>query len=418
MNTITSTLCKACRVCGSTSLRTLLSLGEQYVSDFVPQDKIHSGVKCPITLMMCESCYLVQQQYTAPQHFMYTRHYWYKSGVTNTMKIALQDVVRAGLDRIRLRPGDVVLDIGANDGTLLSYYPANLCRVGCEPAINLADECKRYCSTFLGEFWSAQSYFSGVGNKVSDKAKIVTAIGMFYDLEDPNQFIADIAKVLAHDGVFIAQLMCARNMLQISDLGNLCHEHLEFYSLVSLKHLLRRHGLEIFDMEINGVNGQSYRLYIGHKNTTHLFSIPARNRCEFYGHQEDVEGINNPITWIEFWRRMEDNKRKCIDRIVEAQRQGDEVWVYGASTKGNVILQYYGLDSKLITAAADRSVFKHGLYTIGSGIPIRSEEEGRKNAKLFLVLPYAFLKEFVHREQAWRDRGGRFLVPLPTFREV
>src|SRR3990172_8922651 len=197
-----------CRLCGSPALEDVFSLGEQYVNDFVPRERIGTGIRAPLDLVLCRQCSLLQLRHTAPQEILYSRHYWYRSGVTDTMRRALKDITRSIEQIVRLEEHDIVLDIGANDGTLLEAYQSKeVRRVGCEPANNLVDLLRKVTPFVLHDFWNAEGFdrmFPG------EKAKVITAIGMFYDMEDPNQFIADAAKVLAEDGIFVAQLMCLR----------------------------------------------------------------------------------------------------------------------------------------------------------------------------------------------------------------
>lgn len=413
-----------CRACGSKTLTELLTLGQQLVSDFVPADRVTRGHCVPITLVQCISCTLVQQKYTAPQDFMYTRHYWYRSGTTQTMRDALEDVVYSALKRVQLEKGDIVLDIGSNDGTLLRAYPnCGVIRVGVEPATNLQEEGKNGVDLLINDFWSFDSYQEHLLDNCVDRddyrnnirAKIVTACGMFYDLPDPNQFIGDIAKVLHPDGVFVAQLMCARQTYQLGDAGNLAHEHLEFYTLMSLRYLFAKHGLKICDIEENNVNGGSYRLYVKHESAKVSQSELDRVEAAF--------AAESPLLVAETWRgwyeRVRSNRDLCVNFIHREVDAGKTVWVYGASTKGNVILQWYGLDSNVIQGACDKSPEKQGLFTVGTGIPIVSESAMRaKNPDYCLLLPYTFLDEFVRRETVWRSGGGKFIVPLPSFRIV
>ena len=240
---------------------------------------------------------------------------------------------------------------------------------------------------------------------------------MFYDLEDPNQFIGDIAEVLADDGIFIAQLMCLQNMLNVKDVGNFAHEHLEYYSLASLDYLLNRHGLEIFDIGTNSVNGESYRLYIRLIGSNVKGRPGCHERLEAARKKET--GLNRVEFFQEFYFEMERNKERVVRFVQSAVKSGKTVHAYGASTKGNVILQYYGLDNRWIEKAAERSTEKYGKYTVGTNIPIISEEDSRKiNPDYYLVLPYAFLPEFMEREAEWRRGGGTFIVPLPVMRLV
>lgn len=398
---------KTCRACGCKRLTPLFSLGKQCVSDFVSEGAVES-LQYPIDIVQCPQCTLVQQLYTAPQDFMYTKHYWYRSGTTETMRAALDDVARDALDNY-IAPR--VLDIGSNDGTFLraikARSPDAYC-VGVEPATNLVDEARRGVDMVLNNFWSYGALEAA--GLADEKYQIVTALGMFYDLEDPNQFIRDISLVLAPDGVFIAQLMCARNMLEMNDIGNLCHEHLEFYTLTSLRQLFAKYGMEIFDVEVNEVNGQSYRLFVRHTRNR------ISRRVVTVANAEGDMQVDEPETWRRWFGRLKTQRDTCLRHVRKAVDAGKQVWVYGASTKGNVILQWFGLDSTLIAGAVDKSVEKHGKYTAGSGIKIHPEEVGRAKADYFLVLPYAFVNEFVAREHEWRSRGGQFMVPLPEFK--
>jgi SAM-dependent methyltransferase len=401
MSTITRT---TCRLCGSKELQDVFTLGNQYINDFVPAERIGKGLTAPLELVICRGCSLLQLRHTAPQELLYARHYWYRSGVTDTMRRALRDVTEAIEELVPLRAGDVALDIGANDGTLLaSYQIPGLRRVGCEPANNLIDQLRENADYVIHDFWSHEQYESLAGQEDLPKAKVVTAIGMFYDLEDPNQFIRDAQRVMAADGVFVAQLMCLTPMLEKNDLGNICHEHLEYYSLQSLKYLFETNGLEMFRIEENDVNGGSYRIFARHFRGT---GLESDEDCTL----DDV---------LAFSERVRRNRDACVDFIKGEVAEGKTVYVYGASTKGNVILQYYGLDTSLITAASERSPEKWGKHTVGTWIPIVSEEEARKaQPDYFLVLPWAFFDEFYEREKAWRAQGGKFIVPLPEFRVV
>ena len=403
-----------CRVCYSLKLVNLFSLGEQFVNDFVPEAEIYSGLKAPLELVFCENCTLVQLRHTAPQELLYKRFYWYKSGVTETMKTALRDITKQAEEKFKLRSGDTVLDLGSNDGTLLrTYQVPGLITVGVEPADNLKEEGAVGITQHIHDFWNYDSYLRQGGRK----AKIVTAIGMFYDMEDPNQFISDAGKALTDDGVFIAQLMCLKNMIDTNDVGNLCHEHLEYYSFSSLEYLFNKNGLEIFDIEINKVNGGSYRIFSKLKGSPRQQTQEERKRVQAV--KESEEGLQNAQTFQQFYRRLEDNKQKCVEFIKQEVAKGKKVWVYGASTKGNVILQYYGLNQELIQYASERSPWKWGKYTIGTGIKCVSEEEARREKPdYFLVLPYSFFNEMYPREAEWRAQGGKFIVPLPVFRVV
>lgn len=382
-----------CRLCSSKELISLYSLGEQYVSTFLREGEKPQH-RCPIDMVLCDNCTLVQLRHSAPQELLYSNHYWYKSGITNYMRQHLAEAAKelAGL----CNPGDIVLDIGSNDGTLLRAYPPSLRRIGVEPANNLVDEGRTGIDLLIHGFWNAETFLQATGGR---KARIITAFGMFYDLEDPGTFIRDVAQALAPDGTFVAQIMCLWDMMEARDVGNMSHEHLEFYSLKSLRYLLSKHGLCVASMSWNETNGGSYRFYIKHGNEW----------SAGFNHREYMESIleyHKPAT---HWRFYEDicRNRKEVREFVAPL---DAVWVYGASTKGNVLLQWYDLPN--LVAAADRAPYKHGLYT-PTGLRIYDEDTARLQARYFLALPYAFRDEFLEREKAWRAAGGKFIFPLP-----
>ncbi len=401
---------RRCRICKYPKLIPLYTLGKLAISNFVSPGT-HSP-KAPLEMVMCTQCRLVQLKHTAPQELLYARYYWYKSGVTQTMRKGLADITKQIARVINLKKGDVVLDIGSNDGTLLrTYVQRGLLTVGVEPANNLVQEGKKGISIFIHDFWNYTSFIK----RVRKKAKVITAIGMFYDMDDPNDFIRDACRALTDDGIFVAQLMCLQNMIDTNDIGNICHEHLEYYSLETLIYLFEKNGLELVDLYKNDINGGSYRLYTRKKRGSFMPPKGAKDRIQRYLKEE--QSLKYIKTYKAFFKKVEQNKKKTVDFITKVTKQGKKVWVYGASTKGNTILQYYGLTSRLIEAASERSPEKWGKVTVGTHIPIVSEAEARKaSPDFFLVLPYAFINEFVRREQKWLSKGGTFIVPLPTFR--
>ena len=401
-----------CRICQSPKLQFLYSLGNLFISNFVKSGQ--SGIKAPLEMLLCRNCTLVQLRHTAPQELLYSRYYWYRSGVTDTMKKALRNITEEIEHLVDFQKGDIVLDIGSNDGTLLrSYQIPGLVKIGFEPAINLKEEGEKGVNIFVNDFWDSKLYL----NKVRKKAKVITAIGMFYDMEDPNEFIKDAAGILDEKGIFIAQLMCLKNMIDTNDLGNICHEHLEYYSLAALKYLFNNNNLEIIDISHNNVNGGSYRIFVRPVGGIVEPFEGAHKRLRYYFNQEKKLGTKS--VHLDFFKRVETNKKKTVDFIKEQKAKGKRIWAYGASTKGNTILQYFGLDNRLIEGVSDKSPDKWQKETIGTHIPIYSEEAARKaNPDYFLVLPYAFINEFRKRERVWLSKGGRFILPLPEFKIV
>ena len=392
---------KKCRLCKESKLQDIFNLGELFVSNFVKKKFINKGIKAPLNLVYCKNCSLLQLDHSAPQEIMYRRFYWYRSGVTSTMIEALKEIYTSIEELNILNPKDVVLDIGANDGTLLKNFKRKYTTIGCEPAKNLEKSLRKNCSFVINNFWDIK-YLNQILKKNNlKKPKLITAIGMFYDLEDPIKFVKDAAKSLDEDGLFVAQLQCLNSMIEKNDLGNICHEHLEFYNFKSLKYLFEKCGLKIFKIEENEINGGSYRIFCK-KNIKKSIT---------YKEKTSLKDIRK------FIKNVKINKEKCISFIDQAIKENKKVFVYGASTKGNTTLQYYNLDQTKIPYAAERSPEKWGKYTIGSGVKIISEKEARKiNPDYFLVMPYGFINEFVKREKNWIKKGGRFILPYPKFK--
>tara|TARA_B100000575_G_C23137420_1_gene661104 strand:- start:1596 stop:2819 length:1224 start_codon:yes stop_codon:yes gene_type:complete len=393
-----------CLLCKNNKLKSLFDLGNLYVSNFVKKKDINKGTKSRLNLLYCNKCTLIQLSHLAPQEIMYRRFYWYKSGVTKTMREGLKELFYDCVAEAKLKRNDVVLDIGANDGTLLKYFKKRKFKtIGCEPANNLKNELKKNCNYIIDNFWSKKALFKILNKKKVKKPKLITAIGMFYDLEDPNKFIKDAAESLDENGIFVAQLMSFKSMIDKNDLGNICHEHIEFYSFKSIKYLFEKNGLEIFKISSNDINGGSHRFYCRKFNKGSI-KLPNENVIKMMK---------------EFVYRVKKNKMTTLKFINKQIKKNKKIFLYGASTKGNTVLQYYGLNKRIIPYAAERTPFKWGKYTIGTGIKIISEKEAKKlKPDFFFVTPWGFIKEFIKREKNWLNKGGKFILPFPQMKII
>ena len=416
MKYLTSTT-GSCRACGSKHLIPILSLGEQYVSNFVDNNYDYKDEeKVPLELILCDpnsnGCGLLQLKHTASRTLLY-KQYWFRSGLNETMKMALKDITQKAEETIKLSPEDMVLDIGCNDGTLLRTYKSKAKLIGFEPANNLIKEAKQGTDYIINDFFSYNNFkkhFDGL------KCKVITSIAMFYDLEDPNSFVKDVVQCLSDNGIWIIQMAYLDPMLKLNAFDNIGHEHLEYYSLKSLKKLLEKHNLNIFNVEMNEVYGGSFRVFVKHKNNKLMPISPSVSELE---HNEEKIGLDNKKTYEDFAKRVTNNKEKLVSFIKTETERGKIVYAYGASTKGNTLLQYCNLNNSLIKKAADRDPIKHGKKTIGTEIPIISEEQARlEKPDYFLVLPWHLLEYFKQREKQFLDNGGKFIVPLPKFEIV
>lgn len=401
---------KKCRSCSSEKLLDVLSLGEQYLSDFLSNNK--KPRKYPLDLVLCNSCYLLQLRHTVPQAELYTERYGYKSGINKTMRQELKKIVRKSLRKFKNKSEKLtVIDIGANDGTLLSNYPKEIFKIGIEPIKKFKEECGKQADIVISNFFNYKSYAQRLDNR---KAQIITAISCFYDIDNPNQFLSDIKKVLDKDGIFVIQQNYLAGMLKYNAFDNIVHEHLEYYSLLSLENLLKRHNLEVFDIELSEINGGSFRTFIAHKGKR-----PIKNKVNKLREQEKKLKLNEKNTYKDFASRVRKTREDLYNLLVKLKKEKKSVYVYGASTRGNTLLQFCKVNNKLIKAAVERNSEKWGEKIASVGIPIISEEQARiEKPDYMLVLPWFFKEEFLERENRYLVSGGRFIFPLPKLEIV
>ena len=409
---------ESCRVCETSPLIPIFSLGDVYVSDFIIDEALEKEWgKFPLQLVLCDKqkggCGLLQLKHTLSHDELY-RQYWYRSGINRTMTNELKSIAKTATTLASLKSGDRVIDIGANDGTLLKNYAVEgLRRVGYEPSKNIVEYIQDPSISLINDYFNAAAWKQRFGE---EKAKVITAIAMFYDLEEPNKFMQDIKECLDPEGIFIVQQMYLPSMLSQTDYDNIGHEHLEYYALGPLEFLFEKNGIEICDAELNEINGGSFRVYARHKGTgTSLQLMPgAAERVQKMRDDEKKLGLYDKKIYDEFAARAESLKHQLVAFVNDEVGKGKTIYVYGASTKGNTTLQYCGLSYPTIKAAAERNPDKWGLKTVGSHIPIISEEQARKEKPdYFLLLPWHFLEEFKEREKEYLKAGGKFLTPLP-----
>ena len=399
----------------------LVNLGKHYVSDFIKSEEDYEGrEKYSLDLIPDNEIGAAKLTEMAPPHTMWGK-YWYRSGINATMKKELGDIVNEVTSRVKVSEGDVWLDIACNDGTLLSQIPYQYTKLGIDPCDDSYYSESSKHATVVQDYFSYDAYQrTGHGDK---KAKVITTIAMFYDLLDPHPFISDITKVLDDNGIWVVQMSYTPLILQQLAFDNICHEHVYYYSLNSIKKLFAQHGLKIVDCSLNDVNGGSFRVYV-QKEVAEVSSFgtsPLRDVCNFrvqsiLDYETNHFDISKPTVWEEFMANIESLKNETVEFIKQAKAEGKVVCGYGASTKGNTLLQWFGLDETMIDAIAERSPYKFGLKTIGTNIPILSEEEVRAmKPDYMLVLPWHFISEFVQRESDFFSNGGKFIVPCPKF---
>ena len=410
----------SCRVCGSSALTRVIDLGEQHLQgSFVkPGEDPPPMRKIPTVLVRCNplldehACGLLQMESTVPPQVLYS-DYWYRSGTNQTMRSHLAGIA-AEAAAIAGHAGARVLDIGCNDGTLLKCYPGNYVRFGIDPS-DIALEAGEGI-TLVQDIFPSGELASRSGGVPFD---IITSVAMFYDLEDPVMFTREVKRLLAPQGVWVFEMSYMPMMLRMNSYDTICHEHLEYYSLAVIENVLKRAGMKIVNASLNAINGGSIRCFATHAETFSFKSEEyARNLRTLRQEEFDME-LDTDKPYRNFQDRINVHREELGSLLRKLKKEGHRIHVYGASTKGNTILQWCGIDARTIDAAADRNPDKHGARTLGTDIPIISEEESRKLApEYYLVLPWHFRDEFLARERETLARGTKMIFPLPSIEIV
>lgn len=404
-----------CRVCGSSSLTPVIDLGPQYLQgSFVkPGKEMPSHRKINCSLVRCNpqidenACGLLQMEHSVPPEILYAA-YWYRSGTNATMRDHLQGIVDSATDLVKKKKCNV-LDIGCNDGTLLNDYPASFDKYGCDPS-DVAQEVKN--ATVVQDIFPSAELFTAMGDKKMD---IITSIAMFYDLENPVEFVKSIKRLLSPEGIWVFEMSYMPTMIELDSYDTICHEHLEFYSLAVLEKIAAMANMKIFKISFNDINGGSIRCYATHKESSLYFNPENYKLMNDIRQKEFDLELDTDKPYVAFQYRIEKVKNDLHNLLVNLKNEGKRVHIYGASTKGNTILQWCDINSMLVEYAAERNPDKYGAYTLGTNIPIISEEESRAmNPDYYLVLPWHFKKEFIEREREALEKGTGFIFPIPT----
>lgn len=396
-----------CRICGNRHLEPVLDLGEQMLSGVFPQTKGEKVTTGPLRLVKCTGenvCGLLQLEHSYNLEEMYGENYGYRSGLNASMVAHLQGKVRKILERVEPSAGDLILDIGSNDSTTLQAYPKGPLLVGMDPT---GVKFKKYYPPhihLIPDFFSSDLLHKQFPGK---KAKIITSIAMFYDLEDPLAFMREIQKVLADDGLWIFEQSYMPTMLETNSYDTVCHEHLEFYALHQIKWMTDRVGFKILDVEFNDINGGSFSVMVSKAHGDLTPSIPVQRILE----RERELGLDTLAPYHAFAERVAQSKKDLLAFLASAREAGKTVVALGASTKGNVLLQYCNLTEKDILSVGEVNSDKFGCLMPGSWIPIIPEDDLlQRKPDYLLVLPWHFKKFFLSNQ---KFAGLHLVFPLP-----
>jgi len=407
---------KTCRVCGSSFLKKVIDIGEQHLQgSFVkPGKELPPMRKISCALVRCDpmsdenACGMLQLAHSVPPNILYSS-YWYRSGTNQTMRDHLKEIVTEAIDMVGEKNASV-LDIGCNDGTLLNYYPKDFIKYGIDPS-DVAKEVSGDVKVIIDMFPSEELSKETKGVPFD----IITSIAMFYDLEDPVGFVKSVKNYLADDGIWIFEVSYMPTMLKINSYDTICHEHLEYYSLAVLENILRRVDMKVVKVGLNDINGGSIRCYATHRTNFKFKRYDYLKTLEELRQQEFDLELDTDKPYKDFQARINAHKEELYLLLKKIKTEGGKIHIYGASTKGNTILQWCGIDNTIIDFAAERNPDKFGAKTLGTDIRIISEEESRAiKPDYYLVLPWHFKTEFLEREKEMLDKGIGMIFPLPN----
>jgi GDP-mannose 4,6-dehydratase len=401
-----------CRICKSIKLSNVISLGEQYITSRFPLYGDWDFPKVEVDLCLCGECNLLQMVQTTLSKELYENEYGYRSGINNTMKNHLKDYNKEIQSIVvELTHEDIILDIGSNDSTMLNFYPKeNKNLVGIDPT---GLQFKKYYNRafLIPDYFTKDNFNKNYGKNIK-KCKIVSSISMFYDLPDPVQFAKDVYEILDEDGIWTCEQSYLLSMLKRNSIDTICHEHLEYYSLKQIKFIADRTDFKIINVMFNDCNGGSFRVYLSKKNSfeyTECFDLINKILKE----EEDF-GLNKKETYENFLLRCDNEVNKLNNLLDTINSNGMNTYIYGASTKGNCLLQYANIDESIIKYAVERNLDKVGKMT-NTGIEIINEETMRKDPPNYLlILPYHFKEEIIVRESEFLKNGGQLIFPLPV----
>ncbi len=403
---------KNCRNCKNKHFYKLFSLGKlSYTGIFKNRKSIIP--KDELKLIMCKKCYLVQLNKNFNPKIMYDSNYGYRTGINKTMTQHVESVVKNMVKKVKLEKNDYVLDIASNDGTLLNFYSKNIVKCGVDPIL------KKYINNYKDIKYRINNFFDYKiikKKKIKKKFKIITALSVFYDLKKPNQFLSDIQKTLDKNGLFFLEFADLISILKLKMFDTICHEHLEYYSFDVINNMAKKNKLKVIDVLHNDINGGSIGIFLSHENAKFKVNKKA---IEKVINIEKKMNLKSPNTYNIFFKSIIKIKKKLKKIILKLKTRNKIIHGYGASTKGNVLLQFFKINNEEINLIADRNPKKNGLYTPGTKIKIVSEAISRKKMPdYYLVLPWHFKNEILVREKNIISKGTKFIFPLPNIKVI
>ena len=402
----------SCRNCNNKRLERLFSLGKLSFTGKFAKNKNESIPKAEITLVKCKGCNLVQLSKNFNPKYLYGKDYGYRSGINKTMTDHLAKTAKLLSKKTKINRNEYVLDIASNDGTLLHKYKKGIVKVGVDPILNKFKDLYKSIDYPINDFFS---YKVIQKSKIKNKFKIITALSVFYDLKKPNNFLRDVKKLIdPKNGIFLLEFADLLSIIKYKLFDTICHEHLEYYSAKVIIDMVKNNGLKVFDIHTNSINGGSIRFFISDDHANYIIN---KKNIDKYLSEEKKHKLEKKSTYKNFFKEINNLKINLNKLISKIKLEDKTIHGYGASTKGNVLLQYFNIKNDQIPCIADRNPEKNNLYTPGTKIKIITEKISRNlKPDYYLVLPWHFKNEILKREKKMIENGTKFIFPLPSIK--
>ena len=399
--------------CHKPALQRFLDLGRQPNGNHFPTAAdFASEPQFPFAMAVCGECWQVQIEEFPPVEFMFANHP-YITGVNMPVLSHFDRLVEDTLRKFPMRPNSLVLDIGANDGTLLKRFEKAGMRVlGIDPGKRTGELARAQGVTVCETFWDEDT--AAALDRLRLHPDLITATAVFYHVADIHSFVRGLATLLKPHSVFLAQCVYLKDVIEKLQFDHFYHEHTMIHAIQPLRRLLAEHGLRMLDVEHYDVHGGSFVLYVAREDSPHPTSASIERACR----DEESAGLRNMSTYQEFARRVADNRTALVALLKDLRAQGKRIFALGAPLKGSTLLNYCGIGPDLLELATEVNRFKIGRFTPGTHIPIVYEESLQEQPDYYLVLSWNFLDFFVEKYADYLRRGGKFIVPHPTVRVV
>ena len=398
-----------CRVCKSSNLIKVLDLGKTPLANgFLKKEELDKPEeRFPLAVYFCKNCALLQLLDIVNPEKLF-RHYYYETSSSLPLKEHFIELGKKLVDRFVKSKNDLIIDIGGNDAVLLASIK-NRCRVlNIEPAKNIAKISKEKKVDTIDEFFTAE-----LAEKILKKyslAQVITASNVFAHVDDLGDMLNGVKTLIGSQGVFVIEIHWVGNLLGLSGIGGfdqIYHEHLSYFSLGALTRLVNQFGLKIFDVKPIPIHGQSLQLYIAK-------SHEVSKRVEKFLQKEKSLGLHDLQTYLDFDQRVKENKKELKNLLLKLKEENKKIVGYGASAKGNILLNYFQINNKILDFIVDESPLKQGLYAPGTHIPIYPPDRLKENQPDYLLLlAWNYAKSIFKKEQKLKNKGVKFIIPVP-----